>query len=119
MIPSILKRAPLLLTLLTFSALADFNLAALSAGADNNGKLEQQRSDFKNAERAQKNHQPDKYLQLLPSLINYPLTPYLQYRELSQRLQALPYTDVDRFLDLNADSYLGDRLLKSWLSIKK
>ncbi len=116
MIPSILKTAPLLFSLLIFPALADLNSVALSAGADVNGKLDQQRSDFKTAERALKKHQTNKYLQLLPSLVDYPLTPYLIYRELSQRLRSLPYKDVDKFLDLHADSYLGDRLLKTWLS---
>ena len=97
--------------------MADFNTVALSIGGNTNDKLDQQRSDFKTAERALKKHQTDKYLQLLPSLTDYPLTPHLIYRELSQRLQSLPYKDVDRFLELHADSYLGDRLLKNWLSI--
>tara|TARA_B100000809_G_scaffold262483_1_gene313552 strand:- start:1173 stop:3140 length:1968 start_codon:yes stop_codon:yes gene_type:complete len=116
MTPSILKRAPLLFSLLIFPALADFNSVALSAGDDVNGKLDQQRSDFKTAERALKKHQTDAYLQLLPSLTDYPLAPYLIYQELSQRLRSLPYKDVDKFLRLHADSYLGDRLLKNWLS---
>lgn len=115
MIPSIIKRACIFLPLLAAPATADFNLAALSVGGNLNGKLTQQRSDFLLAERALKKQQVSKYKEILPSIIDYPLTPHLQYKELNRRLKTLPYDDVDQFLALHANSYLGDQLLKSWL----
>lgn len=113
MITSILKRSSLLLTfaVLPHIAQADYTLASISATPS----LSQQRSDFLAAERALKKNHITAYKKILPSLHDYPLTPHLEYKELSRRLNKLPYQDVDRFLSMHSRSYLGDSLLTSWL----
>ncbi|WP_317928702.1 transglycosylase SLT domain-containing protein [Halioxenophilus sp. WMMB6] len=50
-------------------------------------------------------------------LADYPLIPYLQFQHLNASLNTLPYQEVDAFLDENANSWLADRLLKSWLEV--
>ncbi len=49
-------------------------------------------------------------------LADYPLLPYLDFQELSRQLDQNPYQKIDAFLDKNNNSYLGNLLLRQWLS---
>lgn len=77
--------------------------------------LQQQRQHYTRAEEALKRGHFKTYRKYRQRLHGYPLTPYLDYRELRRRLYRLPYKDVDDFLDQHENTYLGDRMLKGWL----
>jgi peptidoglycan lytic transglycosylase len=77
--------------------------------------VQQQRQNYQTAQQALKRGHFKTYRKYRERLHGYPLTPYLDYRELRRRLYRLPYQDVDDFLDHNDKTYLGDRLLKAWL----
>ncbi|MCB1919457.1 MAG: transglycosylase SLT domain-containing protein [Candidatus Competibacteraceae bacterium] len=49
------------------------------------------------------------------SLRDYPLYPYLIYKDLSRRLNAFPAAEVRDFLQIWADTPLADRLRNAWL----
>jgi len=77
--------------------------------------LQQQRDHYIAARSALKKRHMKTYRRHLAKLVDYPLTPYLTYSELSGRLYTLPFEDVDRFISQQQHTYLGDRLLKQWL----
>ena len=77
--------------------------------------IQEQRNNFLAAERALKKNQLKNYQRLHEQLGDYPLAPYVEYKALNRRLYSLPYAEVDTFLNQHANSYLGDRLLQSWL----
>jgi len=56
------------------------------------------------------------YRVLKQQLAGYSLLPYLEYQELNKKLNTYPYSDVDKFLEANKDTYLGRLLLRNWLS---
>lgn len=56
------------------------------------------------------------YRTLKRLLTDYPLLPYLEYQELNKQLARYPYNQVDRFLDKHNNTYLGNLLLRKWLS---
>lgn len=58
-----------------------------------------------------------RYQELKNQLINYPLLPYLDYREVRKTLKTLPYQRVDGFLEKNKGTYLGTLMLRQWLNI--
>jgi soluble lytic murein transglycosylase len=55
------------------------------------------------------------YRQLIKQLQHYPLLPYLEYQELSDRLISLPQKDVESFFTRYPDSFLSERLTHRWL----
>jgi soluble lytic murein transglycosylase len=75
--------------------------------------LEQQRTDFLQAEQAISQGNEAAFLQLNAGLVDYPLYPYLQYQWLSNHL-----TDTDKistFLTNYSDSRYGQLLRAKWL----
>ena len=81
----------------------------------NHGKFAEQRASYLEAQKLFPNTRSPRFVELQAALKGYPLTPYLDYRILSRKLNALPYREVDEFLDANQNSYLGHRLLRDWL----
>lgn len=55
------------------------------------------------------------YNRLIKQLPNYPLLPYLEYQELTNRLITLPKQDVQTFFARYPDSFLSERLTHRWL----
>ncbi len=85
------------------------------ANAELLSKLELQRQDFLTAEKLIQANQFDEFQQLVPSLRTYPLYPYLLYAAIKQRIDTLPYADVDRFFAQYADLPLVKSLRYRWL----
>ncbi len=76
--------------------------------------LEQQRTDFLQAEQAINQGNEAAFLQLSAGLTDYPLYPYLQYQWLSNHL---PETDkILAFLSTYADSRYASMLRAKWLA---
>lgn len=86
-----------------------------SLTAESGSYLQEQRTHYTAARNALKKRHMKTYRRHLAKLVDYPLTPYLTYNELSGRLFTLPFEDVDRFFSQQQHTYLGDRLLKQWL----
>lgn len=84
----------------------------LTASAD----LTLQRAAFVAADKALTLGDRLLFRQTEAALKDYPLYPYLRYRDLSQRLDMLPVAEVRRFLDDYAATPLASRLRKAWLS---
>ncbi len=74
-----------------------------------------QRADFLAAERALSKGRKTRYLKLKESLTNYPLYPYLEYRELRRNLGGVKAEQVRKFLDDQAQTPLAWRLRNAWL----
>lgn len=53
----------------------------------------------------------------LKKLNDYPLKPYAEFAELKRRLNSYPYRDIDRFLEDNKQSALGDQMTRRWLRL--
>lgn len=82
--------------------------------------LESQRTVYLDARAALEAGRTDDYQRLLEQLGDYPLRPYLEYATLTPRLAALSgpgsdTSDVDRFLRLYPDTYLAERLERTWV----
>lgn len=76
-------------------------------------KLERQK--YNQAQKALNAKNTAEYRQLVKQLQNYPLLPYLEYQELSERLIGLPVNDVNQFFARYPDSFLAERLTHRWL----
>ncbi len=75
-----------------------------------------QRQLFLDAEKAFKERQFKTYKIIFESIDDdYPLKAFLEYEDLQRRLYLLPYADVDRFLEQQANTYLHDALARDWL----
>lgn len=79
--------------------------------------LLQQRRLFQDAEQALKKRQIGRYRKLARKLHDYPLYPYLEYRELVRRLSRARPAEIDAFLKKNADTPLAARLQQKWLRV--
>ena len=77
--------------------------------------LSLQRSLFKAADRALRTENRVPFEQLKSSLGNYPLYPYLLYRDLGRRLDKTPAAEIKMFLDTYADVPIAGRLYEAWL----
>ncbi|MDS4022065.1 MAG: transglycosylase SLT domain-containing protein [Candidatus Competibacter sp.] len=73
--------------------------------------LQSQREAFQTADRSLRDGTPVDY----DSLRNYPLYPYLRYRDLSRRLPEWPVAEVRDFLQAHGDSPLAGQLRNAWL----
>lgn len=60
--------------------------------------LDEQRQRYSQIKQAWDNRQMDAVAQLMPTLRDYPLYPYLQYRQLSENLQNTPAIAVSQFV---------------------
>lgn len=74
-----------------------------------------ERQKYNQAQKALNAKNLTEYRQLVKQLQNYPLLPYLEYQELSERLIGLPKQDVKNFFARYPDSFLAERLTHRWL----
>jgi len=74
-----------------------------------------ERAYYLEAQTALEKKQFPRYRELLPRIKNYPLTPYLEYQELSDRLITLPTKDVEQFFSRYPNAYVAERLRHRWL----
>lgn len=77
---------------------------------------ETQRQQYLDARASLEGSDISQYQNLKQQLSNYALLPYLEYQELNRQLTNFPYAKVDLFLDQHKNSYLGNLLLRNWLS---
>jgi soluble lytic murein transglycosylase len=75
--------------------------------------LSPQQASFLQAEKALKSGNSARYRKLKDSLSDYPLVAYLDYAEASRSLA--DSNKVERYLELNSDTYLADKLRYRWL----
>ncbi len=87
-----------------------------SAASFPQANLQEQRQHYLAAREALRQGQLSRFKQIRQRLHGYPLTPYLDYYELSRRLRRLPFEEVSQFLEDNSDTQLGERLRRRWLS---
>lgn len=110
MVPAKNSASPLRRTLLLLAVLLAAWLAAPLAVADDN-------ADFLAAREAYRNGR----IQLLPQyaqrLKDSVLLPYIQYWELSSRLQDASAEEIRAFIARNTDSPLSDRMRGEWLKL--
>ncbi len=116
------KRArTLLILILSCSCLFGLSLhshaSSTSIAANASEDETQQRQNYLDARKSLKRGQLTKFRRQLKGLGDYPLTPYLQYKELKRRLHRLPHGDIHAFLSNQADSYLAERLQSEWLTL--
>lgn len=83
----------------------------LSGDANAVESLQNQRSAFQAADQALRNGTPVDY----SALRDYPLYPYLRYRDLTRRLPEFPASEVRDFLNVYAGSPLAGPLRNAWL----
>lgn len=74
-----------------------------------------ERRYYAEAQAALDKKQLSHYKELLPKLKNYPLTAYLEYQELGERLMALPTKEVEQFFARYPDAYVAERMRHRWL----
>jgi len=86
-----------------------------AANPQTDTRLQHQRYQFTEAEKALKQGQWSNYRRLEEQLRDYPLHPYLEYAELKRRLGDAPAEEVEKFIRRNADSPLADQLQGRWL----
>ncbi|MCP4040994.1 MAG: murein transglycosylase, partial [Gammaproteobacteria bacterium] len=79
--------------------------------------LTSQRKDFQAAEQALSSGKMKRYRQIKASLKDYPLYPYLEYRELRQQLRTVASEPVEYFLTRYPDTPLADLLRSAWLNL--
>lgn len=77
--------------------------------------LQQQRDSYRQAQLALSQRQMKQYHLLNEELTDYPLLPYLQFQEMSQRLKKLSSAEVTDFLNQYPSSYLAEQLRYHWL----
>ncbi|HWV16029.1 MAG TPA: transglycosylase SLT domain-containing protein [Cellvibrio sp.] len=85
------------------------------ASQDASSTRKAERLYYDEAQKALNKKQLARYQQILPNLKHYPLLPYLEYQELSDRLMAMPQSEVERFFSRYPDSFLAERLRHRWL----
>lgn len=96
-------------------AMLALHVTAFSALA-NEQTLDGQRAVFIEAEKAFAGGQSQKYKELKGQLADYPLLPYLEYDELTRKVNGNFENDIVGFLERNADSPLAERLRYQWMS---
>jgi soluble lytic murein transglycosylase len=74
-----------------------------------------ERQIYNQAQKALNTKNMAEYKRLIKQLQNYPLLPYLEYQELTDRLITLPKQDVQSFFAHYPDSFLSERLTHRWL----
>ncbi len=100
-----------LLLLFPLTLLMAFGTAAVAGQSDLSG----QRADFLAAEKALRQQDRKTYLRLKSRLPDYPLYPYLVYRELTGNPGKLTGERVEQFLDNHGDTPLARRVRNVWL----
>ncbi|MEN0037503.1 MAG: transglycosylase SLT domain-containing protein [Cellvibrio sp.] len=95
------------------SAHAAADTAAKTASKPTPRQLERQK--YEQAQKALNAKNMPEYSRLVKQLQNYPLLPYLEYQELSNRLISLPKDEVQDFFRSYPESFLSERLMHRWL----
>lgn len=93
--------------------IAQQTINTANAGVTSARKAE--RLYYNEAQKSLDKKQMARYQQILPSLKNYPLLPYLEYQELGERLMGLPKKEVEQFFAHYPNSYVAERLRHRWL----
>ena len=88
-----------------------------AAADDDFDPLVWQRVDFLTAERAWDAGDVRRYWDLKEALADYPLYPYLEYREFKRSLDKTRPDEVKRFLATWRDTSLAERLRNRWLRL--
>ncbi|MGI1678284.1 MAG: transglycosylase SLT domain-containing protein [Cellvibrionaceae bacterium] len=96
-------------------AITDTKNSAVLISKLPDSSLKAQRIEYTKAMEALNNGRKKDFKKSLAKLDNYPLKPYAEYSELKRRLSSFPYQEIDKFLDANKNSALGDQLTKNWL----
>lgn len=97
---------------LTFVQAATTSTVKAAAKPDQR-QLERQKYD--QAQKALNAKSMTEYHRLIKQLQHYPLLPYLEYQELTNRLISLPKQEVQTFFARYPDSFLSERLTHRWL----
>jgi soluble lytic murein transglycosylase len=97
---------------LTFAHAATTSTVKTAAKPDQR-QLERQKYD--QAQKALNAKSMTEYHRLIKQLQHYPLLPYLEYQELTNRLISLPKQEVQTFFARYPDSFLSERLTHRWL----
>lgn len=100
---------------LTLQVLLPLAFLLVCLGSAQAASVEEQRRVFLQAEEALRKGQRQAYLNLLPRLDGYPLTPYLVAGDLERRLGSGAATEVRAFLRTYGDSPAADSLRRQWL----
>lgn len=74
-----------------------------------------QRTVYQDAELALKKGRMREYRRLEKQLRDYPLYPYLKYKEIMRNLSKTDYKTIHRFVEAYPDTPLGPRLKHNWL----
>lgn len=74
-----------------------------------------ERQIYNQAQKALNTKNMVEYNRWVKQLKNYPLLPYLEYQELTDRLITIPKQDVQSFFAHYPDSFLSERLTHRWL----
>ncbi|WP_331346846.1 transglycosylase SLT domain-containing protein [Cellvibrio sp. UBA7661] len=74
-----------------------------------------ERQKYAQAQKALNAKNMTEYHRLVKQLQQYPLLPYLEYQELTNRLITLPTKEVESFFKRYPDSFLSERLTHRWL----
>lgn len=74
-----------------------------------------ERQKYAQAQKALNTKNMVEYRRLVKQLQQYPLLPYLEYQELTNRLITLPTKEVESFFKRYPDSFLSERLTHRWL----
>jgi soluble lytic murein transglycosylase len=90
-------------------------LAIISTAAASEDPYQEDRALFLKAYKALGEHRQNDYRQLARKLTDYPLYPYLQYRELRDRLGRASNSELEAFIKNNAGDPLGRRMQQAWL----
>ncbi len=77
--------------------------------------LQQQRDSYRQAQLALSQRQMKQYHLLTEELTDYPLLPYLQFQDMSQRLKTLASAEVADFLNQYPYSHLAGQMRYHWL----
>jgi soluble lytic murein transglycosylase len=78
-------------------------------------ELQQQRRTYQEALAALARHDRTAFDERRAQLNDYPLRPYLDYAELSERIDSLPEIDVHDFLVAHSGTVVAQRLQRQWL----
>jgi len=79
--------------------------------------IEKQREQFKEARKAIKAGQLERFKSLTADLHGYPLYPYLRYEYVKRYLRSLPDEDIAAFFKRHPDLPMTDRLRNRWLDL--
>ena len=86
-----------------------------ATGVIDSDPYKKDRALFLKADKALDENRLGNYRQLAGELTDYPLYPYLQFKELRRRLKQADPDDITAFIEQHENDPLGWRLRQSWL----